>query len=158
MAQLVYTMFITNNRASFHLWKENLIKQQQVSKYYDHGCSNRGYCQIVFVVLLSTTIISFLFSLIIWWAIFPLPASNYKTREGGKAENPKLREEVNATKPVFPLSSVLPQHFNINYSYPGRRSFTIFFLSQSWFNILVKAPWSLAVTQVLKIYYKILGS
>ena len=33
--QLVYTIFITNNHASFHLWwKEKLVKHQQVSKYY----------------------------------------------------------------------------------------------------------------------------
>ena len=30
-------MFITNNYASFHVWwKENLVKYQKVSKYYDH--------------------------------------------------------------------------------------------------------------------------
>ena len=35
MAQLVYTVFISNNRASFHLWSmENLLKHQKVSKYY----------------------------------------------------------------------------------------------------------------------------
>ena len=39
--KLVYTMFISNNRASFHLrWKENLLKQQIVSKYYESGCSS----------------------------------------------------------------------------------------------------------------------
>ena len=32
----LYTMFISNNRASFHLWwKENLVKHQKVSKYYE---------------------------------------------------------------------------------------------------------------------------
>ena len=33
-------MFISNNRPSFHLWwKENLVKHQNVSKYYKTGCS-----------------------------------------------------------------------------------------------------------------------
>ena len=33
-------MFITNNHASFHLWlKQNLVKYQEVSKYYVHDCS-----------------------------------------------------------------------------------------------------------------------
>ena len=37
--QLVYTMFISNNRPSFHLWwKENLVKHQKVSKYYETDC------------------------------------------------------------------------------------------------------------------------
>ena len=32
-------MFISNNRASFHLWwKENLVKHQRVSKYYENDC------------------------------------------------------------------------------------------------------------------------
>ena len=41
MRQLVYTMFITNNHASFHLrWKENLVKYQKASKYYVHDCTS----------------------------------------------------------------------------------------------------------------------
>ena len=32
-------MFITNNRATLHLWwKENLVKHQKVSKYYENDC------------------------------------------------------------------------------------------------------------------------
>ena len=39
MRQLIYTMFISNNRRSFHLWgKENLVKHQEVSKYYENNC------------------------------------------------------------------------------------------------------------------------
>ena len=31
--------FITNNQVSFHLLgKEKLVKHQEFSKYYDHGC------------------------------------------------------------------------------------------------------------------------
>ena len=37
MRQLVHTVFVSNNRASFHLWwKENLVKHQEVSKYYEN--------------------------------------------------------------------------------------------------------------------------
>ena len=33
-------MFVANNRASFHLWwKKNLVKHQNVSKYYENDCS-----------------------------------------------------------------------------------------------------------------------
>ena len=39
MRQLVYTMFISNNHPSFHLWwKENLVKHQKLSKYYETDC------------------------------------------------------------------------------------------------------------------------
>ena len=41
MKQLVYTMFISNNCTSFHLWgKENLVKHQKVSKYYENYCGS----------------------------------------------------------------------------------------------------------------------
>ena len=40
MRQLVCSMFITNNHGLFHLWwKEDLVKHQKVSKFYDHDCS-----------------------------------------------------------------------------------------------------------------------
>ena len=39
MRQLVYAMFLSNNRPSFQLWwKENLLKHQKVSKYYETDC------------------------------------------------------------------------------------------------------------------------
>ena len=37
MRQLEYTMFISNKRTSFHLWrKENLVRHQKVSIYYEN--------------------------------------------------------------------------------------------------------------------------
>ena len=39
MRQLEYTMCISNNRTSFHLWwKEDLAKHWKVSKYYETDC------------------------------------------------------------------------------------------------------------------------
>ena len=36
MRQFVNTIFISNNRPSFHLWwKENLVRHRKVSKYYE---------------------------------------------------------------------------------------------------------------------------
>ena len=44
MRQLVHTMFISNNRASFQLWwKESLVEHQKVSKYFAIGCSLNEY-------------------------------------------------------------------------------------------------------------------
>ena len=40
MRQLLYTVVVSNNPALFHLWqKENLVKHQKVSKYYENDCS-----------------------------------------------------------------------------------------------------------------------
>ena len=37
MRQFVYTMFISNIRASSHIqWNENLVKQEKVLKYYEN--------------------------------------------------------------------------------------------------------------------------
>ena len=37
LRQLSYTMFVNNNRASFHLWwKENLVKYREDSNYYEN--------------------------------------------------------------------------------------------------------------------------
>ena len=37
-------MFISNNRPWFYLWrKENLVKHQKVSKYYETDCSYKNY-------------------------------------------------------------------------------------------------------------------
>ena len=45
MRQLVYTMFTSNNRASFRLWwKKNLVKHQKVSEYYENDCRFLCFC------------------------------------------------------------------------------------------------------------------
>ena len=42
--QLVYTMFIVHNHASFHLWwKENLLTHQKVSKYYENDWGSKFF-------------------------------------------------------------------------------------------------------------------
>ena len=39
MTQLVHTMFISNNHASFRFWcRENLVKYQKASKHYENDC------------------------------------------------------------------------------------------------------------------------
>ena len=45
-------MFTTNNHGSLHLWcKENLVKYQKVSKYYDHDSLENFI--LVFMFLLT---------------------------------------------------------------------------------------------------------
>ena len=42
--QLVYTMFITNNHASFHLWgKEKSVKYQKNLKTFVHDCLQKFF-------------------------------------------------------------------------------------------------------------------
>ena len=45
LRQLVYTMSVSNNHPSFHLWwKENLVKHQKVSKYYENILLQFFFC------------------------------------------------------------------------------------------------------------------
>ena len=48
----MYTMFMSNNRALFRLWgKENLVKHQKVSKYYENDCLQNSF--LLFMSLLT---------------------------------------------------------------------------------------------------------
>ena len=56
MKQYAYTIFITNNHASFHLWwKENLVKYQKVSEYYVRDCLQNFL--LLFMFLLKAKIV-----------------------------------------------------------------------------------------------------
>ena len=49
--QLGYTIFIRNDRVSFHFWaKENLLKHQRVSKYDDNDCLKNLLLDFMFVL------------------------------------------------------------------------------------------------------------
>ena len=68
MRQLVYTMFVSNSRASFHLWcKENLLKHQKVPKYYESNCSKEEWIGKYLQSFLSSTRVKLVF-----WTSFKL--------------------------------------------------------------------------------------
>ena len=52
MRQLVYTMLITNNLASFHFWgKESLVKSQKVLKYFFHNYFQNFLLFFIFLLI-----------------------------------------------------------------------------------------------------------
>ena len=53
--QLLYTMFVAKNRASFNLWEENLVKHQKVSKY-ENDCLQNFI--LLFMTLLTAPIVT----------------------------------------------------------------------------------------------------
>ena len=54
MRQLIYTMFVANNHASFHLWwKETLVKYQKDLKYYVNDCLQSFLFRIIFLLTAS---------------------------------------------------------------------------------------------------------
>ena len=51
-----HTMFVSNNRASFHLWrKEKLVKHQNVSRYFENDCLQNFL--LLFMSLLTAPIV-----------------------------------------------------------------------------------------------------
>ena len=49
MRQFLYTIFITNNNTSFHLWwKKNLVKHPNIMKMIV-GLVSRGECGLIFI-------------------------------------------------------------------------------------------------------------
>ena len=53
---MVHTMFISKNHASFHLRrKQNLVKHQKLSKYYENYCLQKFI--LLFMSLLAVPIV-----------------------------------------------------------------------------------------------------
>ena len=68
--QVVCTMFITNNNASFHLCsKENLVKHQKVSKYYEHDYLRKSH--LLFMSLLTDGIVKNSYNFVKIYLILP---------------------------------------------------------------------------------------
>ena len=67
LVSVVYTIFISNNRASFHLWwKQNFLKHQKVSKYYEKIVCKIFFCFLCLywqLILLKTIIFRLEFTL-----------------------------------------------------------------------------------------------
>ena len=72
----------SNNYASFHLrWKENLVKYQKASKYYDYDCLRN--LLLLFVSLLTATIVknSYIFARIYFIFLKKCPRPNLRLIE-----------------------------------------------------------------------------
>ena len=81
MRQLVYTMFIRNNRPSFHLpWKENLVNHPKLWKYYETDCI--FFCGLYFLAFGLNTEIYFVVLVILHLLLLKLihPSANIVDR------------------------------------------------------------------------------
>ena len=71
--------FIANNQASFHLqWKENLLNNQKVSEYYEHG-SLQNFI-LLFISLLTPSVVksSHISARVYFFALKEQPRPNLK--------------------------------------------------------------------------------
>ena len=104
--QLVYTMFISNNRPSFHMcWNENLVKHRKVPKYYENDC-----LQIFLLISMFLLTTNFVKKSHIYAGIF------FTFSKGG------LNQTWNAFNTTF-----LHQWKDWKSSYQVREAFTVFF-------------------------------
>ena len=102
MRQLVYTILVSNNRQSFHLWwKENLGKLQQVSKYYERDC-----LQIFLLLLMSLRKIKFVKNSHIWSRIYLIFLKNV-LKETRNSFNTKFQAQWKACSSSYQLKQIL---------------------------------------------------
>ena len=108
MRQLVYTMFLSNNRPSFPLWwKQNLVKHQQVSKYYVNDCLQNFV--LLFISLLPT---KFVKNSHIWSKIYLIFLKNV-LKQTWNSFNTKFQAQRKARNSSYQVWLILPQFFHL---------------------------------------------
>ena len=117
MRQLVYTILISNNRASFHLWwNENLGKLQQVSKYYGKDC-----LQIFLLLLMSLLKTKFLKNSHIWGKIYLIFLKNV-LKQTRNSFNTKFQAQWKACSSSYQLKQILAVFCDLIHPILGQRS------------------------------------
>ena len=108
MRQLVYTILISNNRPSFHLWwKENLGKLQQVSKYYEKDC-----LQIFLLLLMSLLKIKIVKNIHILSKIYLIFLKNV-LKQTRNSFNTKFQTQWKACSSSYQLKQILAVFFEL---------------------------------------------
>ena len=106
--QLVYTILISNNRPSFHLWwKKNLGKLQQVSKYYEKDC-----LQIFLLLLMSLLKIKIVKNIHILSKIYFIFLKNV-LKQTRKSFNTKFQTQWKACSSSYQLKQILAVFFEL---------------------------------------------
>ena len=113
----MYTMFISNNGASFYFWwKENLVKHQKVSKYHENDCRVPLTPSPVQKIMLLLLILQnespqYLLELV------PLKHSSYTTRNA---------ENIPFFKTKFFKKFIFPKWNNLDHKIENAGRFSIF--------------------------------
>ena len=95
-------MFISNNRSSFHFWwKENFVKHQQVSRYYEKHC-----LQIFLLLLMSLLATKFVKNSHIWGKIYFIFLKNV-LKQTRNSFNTKFQAQWKACSSSYQLKQIL---------------------------------------------------
>ena len=101
--QIVYTIVRSNSRPTFYLWwKENLVKQRKVSRYFEHDWMENFLLSFMF--LFTTNLVKSNHSLARIFFIFPKNIQN-QTSNGF---NTKLRRHWKDRKSIYQAREVSP--------------------------------------------------
>ena len=102
MRQLVYTILISNNCSSLHLWwTENLVKLQQVSKYDEKDC-----LQIFLLLFMSLLPTKFVKNSHIWGKIYFIFLKNV-LKQTRNSFNTKFQAQWKACSSSYQLKQIL---------------------------------------------------
>ena len=136
MRQLVYTILISNNRPSFHLWwKENLGKLQQVSKYYERDC-----LQIFLLLLMSLFEIKFVKNSHIWSRIYLIFLKNV-LKETRNSFNTKFQAQWKACSSSYEVKRILALFCNLIRLILGQSSVEVFGVIENVEEIKFEGVW-----------------
>ena len=108
MRQLVYTILISNNCSSLHLWwTENLVKLQQVSKYDEKDC-----LQIFLLLLMSLLETKFVKNSHILGKIYLIFLKNV-LKQTRNSFNTKFQAQWKACSSSYQLKQILAVFFDL---------------------------------------------
>ena len=108
MRQLVYTILISNNCSSLHLWwTENLGKLQQVSKYDEKDC-----LQIFLLLFMSLLPTKFVKNSHIWGKIYLIFLKNV-LKQTRNSFNTKFQAHWKACSSSYQLKQILAAFFDL---------------------------------------------
>ena len=125
--QLVYTMFITNYRVSFHLlWKENLAKHQKFSTYFENKCLQFFIIIIFFFFFILFNFIFFIIFFLLFMSLSTVPIVKKRYLAGiyfifqknvlkqtWKSFNTKFRPQCKDWKTSLPAKQILAFFCNL---------------------------------------------
>ena len=140
MRQPVYTIFISINQASFHLWwKENLVKHHDIPKYYENDWKLTGFTSkdimMIFVDLADS------------WSNFRLiEIVNAKNKIIlGRRHSSPLKKILHFYQPLCNLSLCNFKNIGAPQKSRGRRGgwlqLSYFYIVSKWFFLLRYVNW-----------------
>ena len=137
MRQLVYTILISNNCSSLHLWwTENLVKPQQVSKYDEKDC-----LQIFLLLFMSLLPTKFVKNSHIWVKIYFIFLKNV-LKQTRNSFNTKFQAQWKACSSSYQLKQILAVYCDLILLILGQSSVEVLGVTEIAKKLSLKRFWT----------------